>query len=346
VWGVLAFAGSQGALTALAQTVMPHLRDPMHFDKQQRLTARIAAAGADPDTVVMFGSSRTAYGLRGADLERLITAGTGRPAVVYNVGIPAAGPVTNLVGVRRLFDAGVRPNLVLVELLPAALANAGPGPLEHAFFEPERLSADEAELAISYGFPGAATRQRWRESNVVPAYGLRFPIRGRLLAHWSPWNLRFDFGRGGDETGWSKQVKEDLTAEERRAGVARTRGQYIDLLPHIDVRGPAARALHDTLALCERHGVPAGVVLMPEGTEFRGWYPPAVESSFMDFLGGLGREFGIPVIDAREWVADDDFSDAHHLLTTGARAFTDRLGREYVLPVLASPPEASDHVGR
>ena len=40
------------------------------------------------------------------------------------------------------------------------------------------------------------------------------------------------------------------------------------------------------------------------------------------------------MIDAREWVPDVGFSDGHHLLPAGATTFTDRLGREALIPLL------------
>ena len=42
----------------------------------------------------------------------------------------------------------------------------------------------------------------------------------------------------------------------------------------------------------------------------------------------------MPVIDARRWVADDGFADAHHLLPGGAADFTNRFGREVLQPLL------------
>jgi hypothetical protein len=49
------------------------------------------------------------------------------------------------------------------------------------------------------------------------------------------------------------------------------------------------------------------------------------------------------VINGREWVADDDFSDSHHLLPHGAKVFTERLGRE-VLALVRRTPEGKSVV--
>jgi hypothetical protein len=167
-WAFAAVCVAQVTLGALAHTTLRGLYDPMYFDKQSRLLARFAAAGDAQTTVVAFGSSRTANGFRGRDLERLIADHTGRAAVAYNLGIPAAGPVTTLVNLRRLLATGLRPCLVLIEVLPAQLADSDGRPLEAPFLHCERLSAGEVETVCDYGFPAADTRSRWRMANAVP----------------------------------------------------------------------------------------------------------------------------------------------------------------------------------
>ena len=41
-------------------------------------------------------------------------------------------------------------------------------------------------------------------------------------------------------------------------------------------------------------------------------------------------------VDARAWAEDVDFSDTHHLLASGARRFTERLGYEALGPAVAA----------
>jgi hypothetical protein len=42
----------------------------------------------------------------------------------------------------------------------------------------------------------------------------------------------------------------------------------------------------------------------------------------------------VPVVDARTWLDDDDFTDSHHPLQRGAEKFTRRLGRELLEPLV------------
>jgi hypothetical protein len=48
------------------------------------------------------------------------------------------------------------------------------------------------------------------------------------------------------------------------------------------------------------------------------------------------REFGVAVVDARRWLADEEFEDGHHPLLAGQRAFTDRLYREVLVALVRS----------
>ena len=48
----------------------------------------------------------------------------------------------------------------------------------------------------------------------------------------------------------------------------------------------------------------------------------------------------MPVVDARDWLADADFYDYHHVLHRGAKAYTDRLARGVLRPYLAEPTPA------
>src|SRR5438105_71537 len=283
---LLAWVATQVGLSYAANFAWPDLRDPMFFDKLARLRSRVAehTLGASrPLTVVMFGSSRTLMALDGQLLEEGLAERTGGPVVAFNFGIPAAGPVTNAVNVRRLLTRGPRPDVVLIEVLPPLVSGHEPVPREYPFLLAERLLPDEVELVRGFGFPADETRSRWQSSALVPVYGLRFPILGRLAKLWLPMNLRFDVGRFADATGWAKPYLSEVSPEEYRRGLAQARQEYYDLLQGMRMPGHPAEALRLSLELCRAHGVPAALVLMPEGTDFRAWYPPSAAAELNDF---------------------------------------------------------------
>src|SRR5262249_30236172 len=134
------------------------------------------------------------------------------------------------------------------------------------------------------------------------------------------------------------------TPEERRRCVERDRTEYSFYWDGFRPGGPAGAALRESVALCRREGIAVAPLLMPEASEVRRWYPPGAGAALDDLPGALRRDFGVPVIDAREWVADAGFADSHHLLPAGAAAFTGRLGHEVIVPLLEGrrPAESSE----
>jgi hypothetical protein len=136
-----------------------------------------------------------------------------------------------------------------------------------------------------------------------------------------------------DATGWATVLARPASPADRRRALDHARQEYLGWLMGFRLGAPACHALHDLLALCGRERIPAVLVLMPEGSVFQSWYPPAACAQINDFLTRLTREFPVSVINARNWEADEDFYDAHHLLPHGAAVFTRRFGGE-VLRVL------------
>ena len=119
-----------------------------------------------------------------------------------------------------------------------------------------------------------------------------------------------------------------MTAEERQRRTMCTRWQYEGVFGDFHLAQGAAGALCELLDRCSKESIPTTLILMPEGTEFRSWYTPAMRAGIDAYLEVVSRTRNVPLIDARTWVVDDDFQDAHHLIAAGARVFTDRLARE------------------
>jgi hypothetical protein len=98
--------------------------------------------------------------------------------------------------------------------------------------------------------------------------------------------------------------------------------------------GQSRRTIDDLLGACERERVPVVFVLMPEGSAFRQAYSAAMESQMGSLLEEFARRRGVAVVDAREWIGDDGFTDPRHLAPWGAAAFSRRL-REVLAHTLA-----------
>ena len=76
------------------------------------------------------------------------------------------------------------------------------------------------------------------------------------------------------------------------------------------------------------------LLYMPEAAPLRACYPPAVRAGLDGYLRRLAGEYGVRLVDARDWSPDEDFADGVHLRPGGAEAFTARFGREVLQPVL------------
>lgn len=288
----------------------PRLRDPAFADK----AARLERLKADRPTL-MLGSSRT---LLGFHAERFSQA-SGTPA--FNFGTPATGPVTHLVYLNRLLDRGVTPGLLLLEVLPPMLTDGEGGPNEQTFLTGERLTGEEVAMVEQFGFCPDAVRPKWRESVYAPGYSLRCQVLGRLAPSWLPWQHRYDWGRKTDPFGWATPPRQEVTADERAEHEAKTHAEYAATLAGLNPDGRPLQALTRIVRTCRERGFPLALVLMPEAESFRAMYPPGLDAKIDAALATLG----VPVIDARRWLADDDFYDGHHPFTRGAERFTDRL---------------------
>jgi hypothetical protein len=329
-WGLGLFAALQVASALAIDLWLPQLRDPDYGYKARCLASRVRGAPPGVTTVVMLGSSRTAFGLQGKGLERRLAQELGAPCVVFNFGVTGAGPVTQLLHLKRLLAEGVRPDLLLVEVLPPLLGGQHPQPLEVHWLGPQRVWLGELSFLKGYGFPVKQIRREWWQGWPLPWYTQRFNVLSQVAPAWLPWQLRKDWFRTIDASGSADCPVPAGTPQQYRQAVERARSEYTPYLTGFRLGGPTCQALRDLLGLCRRQRIGTAMVMMPEGAAFRSLYPPAVWAEIHGYLTGLSREFEAPLIDARRWVADGDFCDSHHLRPHGAAVFSQRLAGDLV----------------
>jgi hypothetical protein len=335
LWGLASFVALQLGLAVAIEFWLPQLRDPFYAYKAARLRERTATSPR-PFTVVMLGTSRTTYGLKAGDLEQHLEQAQQRPVAAFNFGIPGAGPLTQLLALRRLLAEGVRTDVLLIEVLPPLLNGLLPNS-EFDRLPAHRLKLGELRLLARYGAPLPDLRRSWWQAWPVPWYSHRFAIISAAAPALLSWQIREDWFRCVDGHGWVDPPYGEVTPEKQRAGVVRARNDYAGYLTNFRVGGPACAALRELLALCGREKIAPVLVLMPEGSDFRSWYGAEHWAEIDTFLKELQREYDVPLIDAREWVRDEDFADSHHLLPQGADVFTARLSSSLEeLPIRAA----------
>jgi Protein of unknown function (DUF1574) len=327
-WALAGFALLQLATAFALERLLPAVRDAEYADKLFRLRAALRAA-PDRRLVLMLGSSRTLMSFQAGRVDA-------PDAVAFNFGIRGAGPMLDLVLLRRLLAEGIHPHLLLLEVLPPFLNQPGDRPLEEEWLQGSRLRVSEmGRLRRYHSHPPRLARQ-WLKMRWAP-----WAFYGRELRDWLVRGLPEPPPPPGDPEagdldayGWQPYFENGVSPEQRERYWTIARNQYEPTFGPFRLAEKPARALEELLDLCERRGVPVALVLMPEGPAFRALYPPAMRRGLDDYLASVSRRRGLTVIDARAWLAEDDFWDGHHALPAGALTFTRRLEADGIRPLL------------
>ena len=347
LWTVAVYCALQGAALGVALSV-PALREPIYGRKLTSLRARLDRPEERPLKVVAFGSSRTLNSLRGDLIEPAISERIGRPAVVFNMGVPGAGPVINLLHLRRLIADGIEPDVAVFEVLPPFLVEDG---LERELKEdawptPNFRLGELAEVRRHAGNSRSVSAADWWLARSNPICRYRFAFLSRvlpmILARRSVENC-FD---GIDAAGWfAVPIAADAGARPR--AIAHMRESYEPWLKNARMSSASLQPIGEALNLCRQRRIPAVLVLYPEGPIFRSLYEPGAREQVRSMLDAVSRTWDVPVIDASGWFPDEAaFYDSHHQTAETATAFTHRLGKELLaLPPFAPSQKASGPTG-
>ncbi len=332
-WGALFFVAAQLGLFLVGELCWPALRDPEFYLRLARLRRQRAENPGRP-LVLALGNSRTAMGFRPEALPRGPATGGAGP-LAFNFAQLGSGPVMQLLCLHRLLDEGVRPDGVLVECWPPLWDQEG-DLAELARYPVTRMTWRDLPRVRRYAAPGRPLYAEWWRDRLVPWFSNRFVLLQHLAPAWVPGGLRADHGwKPMDATGW---LDGPCAGAGRRHGEQIERARWGPRLEALRTSAASDRALRELLALCRDEGISVALVYMPEGSRFRELYPPAVRAAVDGYLDGLCRDFGVPLIDARLWVPDDEFTDGFHLTPGGATVFTRRFGEEALRPLLAGRP--------
>jgi hypothetical protein len=327
-WTIVAFIGLQLGFNIVLEKWKPELSDPefelrlTHFRKQKALEP-------DRPALLVMGSSRLVTGFQPELLPPLSKA-SGKSPLVFNFSHFGAGPRLNLVQMHRLIRHRIRPKWVVLEVMPPFLSNEGHSILT-TITEVRDLPVLHPYIRrpVLYG--------RFLRSRMVPFYQRRLELCRDFLPDFVPADLSAAFGEFHFEGlgGYNADFLDDeLSAEELARRTLAARQTYFAPLQRFRIERSADRALRQTIELGQRHGIRFVLLLAPEGSSFRSWYAPSVSEQIGTYCRKLGADYGIPVIDARHWLADEDFFDGHHLLRGGAERFTHRLAQEVLQPLV------------
>jgi hypothetical protein len=335
VWGLAYFLGIQLVLTVCMETVHPEWRDPEFGNKLARLR-RLRAEYPNRPLLLILGSSRASLGLAPEQLGTDLSA-RGQAPLVFNFGLTSSGPVQELVCFRRLLAEGIRPAWVVAEVLPPLLSVEA-GQDSGAWMPVNRLGWPDLAVLGRYCQCPALLYGEWVQSRMASCYANRFGMLNYLARSWLTCDPQQMGWAGGTRFGWVPYGGATVEVEEYRRGVAWAREQYFPQLQNFHICANPDRAVRELIGLCREHEIPIALFLMPEGRTFQSWYPPAARKQLNAFLAALRRQWGLPIADTRNWMADADFVDSHHLTRQGAGAFTKRFEREVLHALLTGQP--------
>jgi hypothetical protein len=324
--GLALFALSQLAWDVVLDGWYPGAFDPETSVRLRKLRACTAAAPGRP-LLMLVGSSRTVVSFQPERLPPLHTA-TGALVQPFNWSHFASGPIMNLVQVRRLLRYGIHPDWLVVEVMPAKLNDGNQNIVED--------TAEVRDLPVVARYQKPLVSVAWfSRHRLAPCYEQR-----RFLVHqWLPWWLPPDelpeqdqlvMGPLGGGDGYALSDPSLL-----RPAVQKNRRDYYAALQDFHVRDLSDRAMHELLELCRRERIQVVLLLTPEGSEFQSWYSPEARRTLEEYCTALSRQYGVPLIDGRNWLTDDNFVDSHHVCVEGAQRFTQRLGSEVLQPLVA-----------
>jgi len=268
---------------------------------------------------LLLGSSRPALAYLPETLPPLYDR-QGRSVLPFNFGQYGAGPLMNLMLLDRLLSEGIRPDYLLVELLPSYLhINGERFLMERAGLRDAPVLTEQMNL-LQFGY--LYTKQRAKS---LPSWLAKLGSPLRDPAFDRPVIAELMGGYGGPLL-----LMDEVTPLERQLRTAAAHRAVGQVLQRYQITPLAEGCTQALIARCREANIPLAFLLMPEAPLFQSWYNVDAQAKLSRFLDQLG-DAGLTVYDARNWLDESDTYDSHHTLRRGAEKFTARLGAE-VLP--------------
>lgn len=317
------------------------LRDPDWGLRLARLKARLADQTGRP-LVLLLGSSRAAAGLRP---DRMVSTWTSRSPMVFNFARRGVGPMVSLLYLQRLLDEGVRPDWVLLEFWPFFLSTNNVFGRDDAVFDVRRLQWRDRAAVERDLLNGREQMRLWLRFQLVPWFWQRGILMSYFAPDWGkPEQFTENFWAETDEWGW-RDVRA-LTHDRYGRAVEWARPQVKEMVDGFALDPAAGRRVSDILERCREEVIPVSLLYLPESSDLRSWYSASMLEQTDAYLRSLEQRFAVPVVDARDWVADQYFFDTHHLGADGAAVFSQQLAEATGVPVAGQPLAVHESIRR
>lgn len=322
LWSLACIFGLQLGLIVYMEARHAEIFDPEYRDRLVTLRQRVREQ-PDRPLLLFIGSSRVMTGIAPEEMPMPVSA-AGEHPLPFNACHTGAGPVHNLVMVHRLLRAGFAPRWLVVEVVPYLLPAAQQSTVA------KMALAEDLPVLRRYVSPGKL--YGWyaaeRATGIVNHRGayLRCLAPGLPLQEF-PWDCMPMEALGGKH--WHEPIP---TRAEIERATAVVRATCQASLQRFSIHESSRRAIEELLELCRQQNIHVVFLLTPECSEFRSLYPPEAQRTLAQFVGEISSAHAVPVIDARDWLPDEAFSDGHHVLPNGSKRFTARLATDVIRP--------------
>jgi hypothetical protein len=323
VWALVSFLGIQAGASIVTELGYPDLYDPQYGKRAEVLRARMAERPRG-SWLLVVGSSRTMMAFCPERIAALEHADSGRP-LCFNFAHIGAGPFLEYLQVRRLVKQGIRPDWMVIEILPAYLSGSTNVTFLRSFVRAGDLSVSRRYFhpAKAYGY------YLWDRLGGRPLLLRRLADKYLVGPPPKPGKGEYDV----EPFGGYPFTRTAISPEDATKALAAARSEYQDALQHYFICPKSDWALRELLGLCRRNRIAPILLVSPEGPELRSWYCPGAREQLRTYLSGIERDFNVPVIDAQDWLEEAEFYDSHHALRRGAEKFTARFAREVLTPL-------------
>lgn len=276
--------------------------------------------------ILFLGSSRTANAVSAeAVTQALREAKMADGITVFNANIAAGDPVVMEFETDQLLAAGIRPAMVVIEILPEVLSRRNLWLNYHLgrqFRWPDvwhsladiRL-AGRLSLAIATRFNAAYTFRSEFQQWTLHALKLRFES-----SHLRDANARLRANRA-----------EPADVEVLQRGISYGRKN----VRGYEIGGLNARSLIRMIERYSSLGTTIVFIAPPVSGPYRSAYVSPVDSAYRDYMQRLGKTYGTYFFDYRDRLADHYFWTTYYTTTDGKLHFSRLLAREVIVPLIA-----------
>jgi hypothetical protein len=279
---------------------------------------------------VFFGTSRTGSAIGASAITQSLTqAGNPLDHVVQNAAVPAGDPIAIKYLNERLGEAGIKPSVVVIEILPEMLSHVSAWMGFHI----------ERQYRWSDMF--IAAPDAWRGGRFLKMVSSRFIPLSLFRYQFQLWAQQVvgikikktaDPVGNGNRPARVQRAAEDPPAdlEGFRARTARKR------IRSYKIGGAAARDLESLLDRLRQLQTEVILLSLPLPSGYRIAYEGDVEAKFSAYIKQLQMTFGFKYYDFRSRMPDQLFRDSYYLKPEGKDVFSQLVAAEVIQPLLRS----------